>query len=52
MGNPIRKRVEFTGQRSLSVLAGRPLRLPFKMQAAKLYAFQFANETQPPEAAK
>jgi len=42
-GNHIAKIVRFRGREDLSSLAGRPIRLRFKMRSAKLYAFQFVK---------
>jgi len=43
-GNFVDVRVRWKGKRDLSALAGRTVRIYIKMRAAKLYAFQFANE--------
>ena len=43
-GNFIDQRVYWKGNPDVSSLAGRPLRIHFKLTRAKLYAFQFAQE--------
>jgi hypothetical protein len=40
-GNSVRTVVAWQGRSNLSVLAGKSVRLHFKMRSAKLYAFQF-----------
>ena len=42
--NDVAWEVRWRGKADLSGLAGRPVRLHFKMRAAKLYAFQFAAD--------
>jgi hypothetical protein len=43
-GNYIDQRVYWRGRTDVSSLAGKPIRLFFRMTRAKLYAFQFADE--------
>jgi hypothetical protein len=43
-GNFVDVRVRWKGKHDLSALAGKTVRIYIKMRAAKLYAFQFANE--------
>lgn len=43
-GNFIDQCVYWKGQPDVSTLAGRPIRLYFKLTRAKLYAFQFLQE--------
>lgn len=43
-GNFIDQRVYWKGKTDVSALAGRPVRLYFKLTRAKLYAFQFQGE--------
>ena len=43
-GNDVAWEVRWRGSADLSQLAGRPIKLHFKMRAAKLYAFQFASD--------
>jgi len=40
-GNNVHKIVTWKGNPDVSALAGKPIKLHFKMRAAKLYAFQF-----------
>lgn len=40
-GNSVRMKVSWKGRSDVSSLAGRPVRLLFRMRNAKLYAFQF-----------
>ena len=40
-GNSVRTPVTWKGKAGVSALAGRVVRLHFRMRAAKLYAFQF-----------
>ena len=42
--NDVTWEVRWQGSADLSHLAGRPIKLHFKMRAAKLYAFQFASD--------
>ncbi len=42
-GDSVRKPVAWGGNRDVSALAGRPVRLRFKLRAARLYAFQFVT---------
>ncbi|RYD26726.1 MAG: hypothetical protein EOP86_25520, partial [Verrucomicrobiaceae bacterium] len=42
-GNFIDQRVYWKGKTDVSSLAGRPVRLYFKLTRAKLYAFQFLS---------
>lgn len=42
-GNRVDQPVTFGGEGDLSGLRGRPVRLHFRMRAAKLYAFQFVD---------
>ena len=42
-GNSVRMAVSWRGNQDLSALAGKPVRLRFKMRSAKLYAFQFVD---------
>ena len=42
--NDVRWEVRWRGSADISQLAGRPIRLHFKMRAAKLYAFQFESD--------
>lgn len=43
-GNFIDQRVYWKGQSDVSSLAGRPIRIYFRLKQARLYAFQFAGE--------
>jgi hypothetical protein len=43
-GNFIDQRVYWKGSAGVSALAGRPVRLHFKLTRAKLYAFQFMGK--------
>ena len=42
--NDVAWEVRWRGNADLSHLAGQPIKLHFKMRAAKLYAFQFASD--------
>ena len=42
-GNSVRMSVSWQGRTDLSVLAGRPLKLHFKLRDCKLYAYQFVG---------
>ncbi len=49
IGNEIAKNVRWTNDPDLGVLAGRPVRLAFRMRDADLFAFRFADaKTQTP----
>jgi len=43
-GDRIDGEVEWTGDRSVADLAGKPVRLRFKLKDANLYSFQFATK--------
>ena len=43
--NPLAACVRWTSGRAVGALQGRPVRLRFRMSSSKLYAFQFAEET-------
>ena len=43
-GNAVRKTVKWSGNSDLKKLAGRPVRMRFRMRSAKLYAFQFRED--------
>jgi len=42
-GNSVRMAASWKGSTNVSALAGKPVRLRFKMRGARLYAFQFKN---------
>jgi hypothetical protein len=43
IGNSVARRVAWKGGHDVGALAGRPIRLRFRMRATKLYAFQFVS---------